>query len=114
MTIRRQLVRLVAATVIPAAVCTSLLIVYAHDRQRALVENRTLDVARALAQTVDRELARYQAAMAALATSPHLISGDLAAFHRQARQAMRELPGDIFVLSDASGQQPVNTQRPFG
>ena len=114
MTIRRQLVRLVAATVIPAAVCTTLLIVYAHDRQSALVENRTLDVARALAQTVDRELARYQAAMAALATSPHLSSGDLAAFHRQARHAMRELPGDIFVLSDASGQQLVNTQRPFG
>ncbi|HEX6412244.1 MAG TPA: hypothetical protein VFZ94_04280, partial [Burkholderiales bacterium] len=67
MTIRRQLVRLVAATVIPAAVCTTLLIGYAHDRQSALVENRTLDVARALAQTVDRELARYQAAMAALA-----------------------------------------------
>ena len=114
MTIRRQLVRLVAATVIPAAVCTTLLIGYAHDRQRALVEDRTLDVARALAQTVDRELARYQAAMAALATSPHLSSGDLAAFHRQARHAMRELPGDIFVLSDASGQQLVNTQQPFG
>ena len=114
MTIRRQLVRLVAATVIPAAVCTTLLIGYAHDRQSALVENRTLDVARALAQTVDRELARYQAAMAALATSPHLSSGDLAAFHRQAQHAMRELPGDIFVLSDASGQQLVNTQRPFG
>ena len=114
MTIRRQLVRLVATTVIPAAVCTTLLIGYAHDRQSALVENRTLDVARALTQTVDRELARYQAAMAALATSPHLSSGDLAAFHRQAQHAMRELPGDIFVLSDASGQQLVNTQRPFG
>ncbi len=114
MTIRRQLVRLVAATLLPAAVCTSLLIVYAHNRQRALVEGRTQDVARALAQTVDRELARNQAAMLALATSPHLASGDLAAFHRQALQAMRDLPGDIFVLSDASGQQLVNTERPFG
>ena len=114
MTIRRQLVRLVAASVMPAALCAALLIVYAHDRQRALVEERTLDVARALAQTVDRELARYQAAMLALATSPHLTSGDLAAFHRQARQAIRDLPGDVFVLSDASGRQLVNTERPFG
>jgi len=114
MTIRRQLVRLVAASVMPAALCTSLLIVYGYDRQRELVEARTLDVARALAQTVDRELARYQAAMLALATSPHLASSDLAAFHRQARQAMRDLDGDVFVLSDASGQQLVNTQRPFG
>src|SRR5688572_7620442 len=70
MTIRRQLVRLVAASVMPAALCTSLLIVYGYDRQRELVEARTLDVARALAQTVDRELARYPAAMLALATSP--------------------------------------------
>src|SRR5688572_230361 len=114
MTIRRQLVRLVAASVMPAALCTSLLIVYGYDRQRELVEARTLDVARALAQTVDRELARYQAAMLALATSPHLASSDLAAFHRQARQAMRDLEGDVFVLSDASSQQLVNTQRPFG
>ena len=114
MTIRRQLVQLVAVSVVPAAVCTSLLIVYAHDRQSALVENRTLDVARALAQTVDRELARYQAAMLALATSPHLTSGDLAAFHRQAQHAMRDLPGDMFVLSDASGRQLLNTRRPFG
>ena len=114
MTIRRQLVCLVAASVMPAALCTSLLIVYGYDRQRELVEARTLDVARALAQTVDRELARYQAAMLALATSPHLASGDLAAFHRQAREAMRDLQGDVFVLSDASGQQLVNTERPFG
>ena len=64
------------------------MIVYGYDRQRELVEARTLDVARALAQTVDRELARYQAAMLALATSPHLTSGDLAAFHRQAGHAM--------------------------
>jgi len=113
-TIRRQLVQLVAVSVVPAAVCASLLIVYAYDRQREVVEDRTLDVARALAQTVDRELARYQAAMLALATSPHLTSGNLAAFHRQARQAMPELPGDIFLLSDASGRQLVNTQRPFG
>ena len=37
-----------------------------------------------------------------------------AAFHRQARRAMRDLQGDIFVLSDASGRQLVNTERPFG
>ena len=114
MTIRRQLVRLVAASVLPALVCNSVLIIYAYDRQRELVEDRTLDVARVLTQTVDRELAGYQAAMLALATSPYLASGDLAGFHRQARQATRDLQGDIFVLSEASGQQLINTQRPFG
>ena len=114
LTIQRQLVRLVAASVVPAALAAALLIGYSYDRQRELVEDRTLDIARALAQTVDRDLARYQAAMVALATSPHLTSGDLAAFHRQAQQAMRDLPGDGLSLSDASGQQLANTLRPFG
>lgn len=114
LTIRRQLVRLVAAAVLPAVLASSLLIAYAHDRQSALVESRTLDIARALAQSVDRELARYQAGSMVLATSPHFEAGDLAGFHRQARQAIRDLQGDIFVLSDASGQQLVNTDWPFG
>jgi signal transduction histidine kinase len=114
MTIRLQLVRLVAASVLPAALCACLLIAYAHDRHRALIEDRTLDVARALAQAVDRELAGYQAAMLALATSPHIASGDLAGFHRQSGQVMRDLGGDISVLSDASGQQLVNSKQPFG
>jgi signal transduction histidine kinase len=114
MTLQRQLNRLVAASVLPAALAAALLIGYSYDRQRAFTENRTLDVARALVQAVDRELARDQAALMVLATSPYLTSGDLAAFHRQAREAIRDLPGDNFVLSDASGQQLVNTLRPFG
>jgi signal transduction histidine kinase len=114
MTIQRQLVRLVAASVIPAALAASLLIGYSYDRQRAIIEQRTLEVARALVQVVDRELARNEAALVVLATSPHLASGDLAAFHRQAQEAIRDLQGDAFVLSDASGQQLVNTLRPFG
>jgi signal transduction histidine kinase len=101
--------------VIPAAVAAALLIVYSYDRQRAIIEQRTLEIARALVQAVDRELARDQAALVALATSPYLKSGDLAAFHRQAQEAIRDLGGgDALVLSDASGQQLVNTLRPFG
>ncbi len=115
MTLQRQLIRLVAACVIPAAVAAALLIVYSYDRQRAIIEQRTLEIARALVQAVDRELARDQAALIALATSPYLKSGDLAAFHRQAQEAIRDLGGgDSLVLSDASGQQLVNTLRPFG
>jgi len=114
MTLQGQLIRLVAASVIPAVLAAALLIGYSYDRQRAFTEDRALDVARALAQAVDRELARNQAALMVLATSPYLTSGDLAAFHRQAREAIGDLPGDNFVLSDASGQQLVNTLRPFG
>lgn len=114
MTIQRKLIRLVAASVVPAAIAATLGIGYSYDRERAIIEQRTLETARALAQTVDRELASAKAALTVLATSPHLASGDLAAFHRQAVDAVRDLPGDNFVLSDPSGQQLVNTLRPYG
>jgi signal transduction histidine kinase len=114
MTLQRQLIRLVAASVLPAALAAALLIGYSYDRQRAIIEQRTLEIARALAQSVDRELATGRVALLVLARSPYLASGDLAAFHRQARDAIPNLPGDSVVLSDASGQQLVNTLRPFG
>lgn len=114
MTIRQQLVRLVSLTLLPAALCILLLIAYAMDRQHALIDNRTLNAAHALAHAVDLELARHQAALLALATSPHLAAGDLAAFHGQARQAQRDLDGDMLVLSDAAGRQLLDSQQPHG
>ena len=114
MALQRELVRLVAVSVIPVALAAALLIGYSYNRQSKIIEQRTLETARALAQAVDRELARNQAALTVLATSPHLTSGDLSAFHRQAQEAIHDLPGDSLVLSDASGQQLVNTLRPFG
>lgn len=113
-TLQRQLIRLVAVTVIPAAVAAALLIGYSYERQSKIIEQRTLETARALAQAVDRELAIGQVALLVLARSPYLASGDLAAFHLQARGVIRDLPGDTLVLSDPSGQQLVNTLRPFG
>src|SRR5688572_7975699 len=114
MTIRRQLFRLVAVTVLPAALASALLIGYSYDRQSKIIEQRTLETARALAQAVDRQLAIGQVGLLVLAGSVDLAAGDLAAFHRRARDAIRDLPGDSVVLSDASGQQLVNTLRPFG
>ncbi len=116
MTIRRQLKRLVAAIIVPAVLAAGLLSAYSYNRQRTNVEQRTLETARALTQAVDRELASGRTALQALATSPYLDPdlANLAAFHRQASEAMPDLPGNNIVLSDASGQQLVNTLRPFG
>lgn len=112
--IQRQLNRLVLASLLPAALAAGLLIVYSYQRQRASIEHSTLETARALAQVVDQELASGRTALQALATSPYLASGDLAAFHRQVREVLTEMPGNNVVVSDASGQQLVNTLRPFG
>lgn len=104
MTIQRELVRLVAATVLPAGIAAELLIAYSYERQRTIIEQRTLETARALMQAVDRELAGGRAALQALARSHHLATGDLAAFHRQAGEVIADMPGDLFALADSSGQ----------
>jgi signal transduction histidine kinase len=114
MTIQRQLVRLVAACVLPAALAAALLIVDSYQRERTRIEERTLETARALTQAVDRELVRGQAALEVLARSSALAGGDIAGFYREAQEVLDLLPGDIIVLSDASGQQLINTQLPFG
>ena len=114
MNIRRQLTKLVLASVVPAALASVLLIGYSYDRQRKDTEQRTLETTRALAQTVDRELLRGAAVLQVLSTSPFLASGDMAGFHRQLQDVLSFLPANALALNDVSGQQLVNTLRPFG
>ena len=114
MTIQRQLTRLVTATVLPAGIAAALLIGYSYERERTIYEQRTLETARSLMQAVDRQLAGGRAALRVLAGSEQLLSGDLAAFHRQARDVIEDMPGDQFTLADGSGQMILNTARPFG
>jgi signal transduction histidine kinase len=113
-TIRRQLGWLVAATAVPAVMAAAVFGVYSYERQRTMIEERTLETARALVQVVDRQLTAGQVAVQLLAKSPHLAAGDLAAFHRQAVEALPDVAGTNFVLIDASGRQVLNTLRRFG
>ena len=56
-----------------------------------------------------------QASATALATSPSLVSGDLAGFRHQAQAVLRDYPaGAAITLADATGQQLVNTFVPLG
>lgn len=112
--IQAQLTRLVIASLLPAALAAVLLIGYSYQHQKRLVEENTLATARALVQAVDRELDSGVHALTALATSPHLATGDLGAFHGQAREAVRGLVGTNVVLSDLTGQQVLNTLRDYG
>lgn len=114
MTIQRQLTRLVTATVLPAGIAAALLIGYSYERERTISEQRTLETARSLMQAVDRQLAGGRAALRVLAGSEQLLSGDLAAFYRQARDVVGDMPGDQFALADGSGQMILNTARPYG
>ncbi|HLN23123.1 MAG TPA: GAF domain-containing protein, partial [Patescibacteria group bacterium] len=113
-TIRTRLSMLVVACLVPAATATMVLLNISYQRERAQLEREELQAARALAQAVDRELGSVLAAAQVLATSPHLRSNDLGKFYDQAQQVLNEGIGSAVVVSDSTGQQVVNTVRPFG
>jgi len=84
-----------------------------QDGRAALLEHAKLN-ARAMSRTVDAVLGNAMAGMQALATSPALLRGDLAAFADQAHRVLPYQAGNNVVLSDTSGQQWVNTLIPYG
>jgi len=113
-TLRFRLARLVMVCVLPVCLAAGLLVYHAYQQKRSLTDQRLLERARALSLLVDRDLAAMQASATALATSPAIVSGDLAAFYHQAEAVLPDYPGSAIVLADASGQQLVNTLVPLG
>lgn len=113
-TIRFWLICLVIACVLPVTVAAGFLIVHSYRQNTASIGQSTIATTRALIQAVDAELYGVQSALQALATSPNLTDGNLAGFHRQAREALTVLTGSNVVLTDTTGQQVLNTLRPFG
>lgn len=113
-TIRSRLALLVIACVVPASLMAVLLISYGYQRERDRLVRDSIATARAMVQAIDRELTSIRLAAEVLSSSPHLESGNTAAFYGQAQRVMRRQVGDNAVLSDAAGQQLINTIRPLG
>jgi len=113
-TIRSRLALLVIACLIPASLMVVALISYNYHSERARLMRDSIATARALTTAMDRELAGVQSALFALATSPHLSSNDLRAFHSQAKKVLPNLIANNIVLIDVNGQHRVNTLRPYG
>ena len=114
-TIRSQIYSLVWACALPAIIGFALLTDNFYERERTQIQQDTLLTARALIQAVDRDLNTGITVALALANSPSLDSGNIAAFHKQASNVLRpEFPGFNFVLSDRNSVQLMNTVRPYG
>lgn len=112
--VRSILIWLVLACLLPGVVGSSAILYLSYQRERAQLEDDTIQTARALTQAVDAELVKAQAAAQALATSGHLASKDFAAFYAQATDLLQQTEiGNNVVLCDASGRQLVNTTFPF-
>ena len=113
-TIRSRLALLVMACIVPAALMVAGLMLYNYRQGRAQLIRDSIATARAMMSTVDRELSSTQAALSGLATSPHLASGELAAFHAQATGMLKSYRVLNIVLLDPRQTQLVNTLRPLG
>jgi diguanylate cyclase (GGDEF)-like protein len=105
---------LVVACLLPAAGIASFALWSSYASGRAeLVRKAQID-AHLMSHAVDDAIGRAAVGLQMLATSPSLDKGDLAAFDDQARRSVAYLAGNNIVLSDASGQQRVNTIVPAG
>ena len=113
-TIHYQLMTLVAACIVPVWLMAGLLVSHAYVSKLSKVNNDLLQTSRSMVKIVDRELASIEASLMALATSPSFDRDDFVELNRQALEILKAYPGADIVIADVSGQQYLNTFRPFG
>ena len=112
--IRGNLLWLVLFVSIPLVAATLLAIrSLVNELERAQAQT-LLSTTRALAAAVSAELDKYAAVGGSLATSVLFERREFEEFHRRATAALKPFPGCWVVVADQSGQQIVNTLRPFG
>jgi signal transduction histidine kinase/ActR/RegA family two-component response regulator len=109
------LVLLVASVAAPLIVAGGFLLQALITGERRTFEQGLRDTANVLVLALDREVRDAVNTLHALASSPSLERGDLAAFHEVARRALATQPTWIAVtVADPSGQLLMNTRVPFG
>ena len=113
--LRRRLVILVAAGILPLAAMSGLGLYALVQQQREQSERASLDIARALGTAVDGELRSSVAVLEALATSSSLDSTDPDEFYRVAHRVVGTRPQwRAIILHDLSGRVVVHTGYPKG
>jgi two-component sensor histidine kinase len=111
-TVRRRLLLMALSLVVPATLFMALLARAEFGESRARYERQLIATTRALVLATDRQIGQGQSILQTLAVSPALISGDIPAFERQARAAVRGGDGWIVLLDNE--RQLVNTRLPPG
>jgi signal transduction histidine kinase len=105
---------LVVACLLPVCLYCVYLVVLAHDRSRAALEETLVAMARAQASILDKRLSSVEAALQALSVSPSIAARDWESFRTQADAVSRNLSALNAVLLDDKGAQLVNTLKPPG
>lgn len=112
--IRSYLTALVLSCLVPVCLSSVYLVQHSYVSQLTYLEQNLLATANILSVALDRDLSISQASLESLATSPALVSGDMATFHVQTLNVLKNFPDSDIILADASGQQIVNSYKPFG
>jgi signal transduction histidine kinase len=113
--LRRRLLLLVAAGILPLAVMAGIALLALFEQQRKQAERSGIEVARALATAVDAELGRSIAVLQAMALGPALDTGDLKRYHETLSRVLETRPDWLtMTLAGPSGRQLLNARRPFG
>jgi two-component sensor histidine kinase len=101
---------LVAGVVLPLTFLAAALVYYNYETSRQTAYGRVLQIARGLATNIDGEFRSTIASLQVLALSEALERDDLVAFRKQAEHFVElHFPQSNVVVSDASGQQLLNT-----
>lgn len=106
---------LFALALLPGVLAASILFYDVYQSERAQLEQGALQTSRALSQAMEKDLAGILGKLQVLATAPSLQSGDLQTFYSLAQDVLAtESVAGAIVLIDGTGQQILNTLRPFG
>jgi signal transduction histidine kinase/CheY-like chemotaxis protein len=113
MRIRSRLLLLVSAVLVPALAVAAVSLAYLYSEEQQFHRQNLQETARAMAYSLDREIARRESVLKTLAVSHALQTGNLENFHAHARRVADD--GDTaIIVSDLQGRQLVNTRLPFG
>jgi PAS domain S-box-containing protein len=112
---RAKLRSLLVLALVPGLGALALVAHISYRNGQAEFESSTLHSAQILMQAVDSEFSGDQLALQALASSTDLRENNLASFYREAVKFTRSAPAvSHIVLTDANGQQLLNSLVPFG
>ena len=113
--LRSQLLLLVAGSIVPVLALSFVLgyFVLSHEKDR--FQEAALDRNRTFVTAIDAQILGHIQTLRVLATSAALSSGDLGAFHAEAKRALETQPDwrNVFVL-DPTGQHLVSARHEMG
>jgi signal transduction histidine kinase len=113
--LRQRLFALALAGVLPLAIMSGIGLYALARQQRVQAERAGLELARAVASSVDAELRSAVQVLETLAITPSLDTGDLAGFRERADRILAAHPQwAAIMLADPSGMRLVDTRYPLG